>query len=339
MDNQTVKSARTTLRRAPLATAATALTLALALTACGGESLEETGSGSDTDAGSDSTETGGGDGETLVIGSADFTEATITAELYAQILADAGFDTEIQTVRGRELYAPALESGEINIVPEYLATTAEYFNRDENGPDAEPVASSDPEATRDALIELVEPRGLTVLDYGDAVNQNAFAVTEEFAEENGFTTLTHLGKSGLPIRLAAGEDCVERPFCQPGLEEVYGIDITEVDPKGVGTAQTKQSVQNGTNELALVTTTDGTLADFGLVLLEDNQNLQQADNILPVLNDATAENQEVVDVLNELTSTLTTEDLVELNRQVDAERVRAVDAARDYLVDKGLIDG
>ncbi|NJP68206.1 ABC transporter substrate-binding protein [Streptomyces spiramenti] len=337
MDTQTVKSARTTLRRAPLATAATALTLALALTACGGESLEESGSGSDTDTGSDSTDTDGGD--SLVIGSADFTEATITAELYAQILADAGFDTEVQTVRGRELYAPALESGEINIVPEYLATTAEYFNRDENGPDAEPVASSDPEATREALIELVEPRGLTVLDYGDAVNQNAFAVSEQFAEEHGLETLTDLGESGLAVRLAAGEDCVERPFCQPGLERVYDIDITEVDPKGVGTAQTKQSIQNRTNELALVTTTDGTLADFGLVLLEDDQNLQQADNILPVLNTETAENQEVVDILNELTSTLTTDDLVELNRQVDAERVRAVDAAREYLVDKGLIDG
>ncbi|WP_103502573.1 MULTISPECIES: ABC transporter substrate-binding protein [Streptomyces] len=338
MDTQTVKSTRTTIRRAPFATAAAAVTLALALTACGGDSLEESDPGSDT-----GSETGSGDGDgdrgSLIVGSADFTEATITAELYAQILADAGYDTSITTVRGRELYEPALESGEIDIVPEYLATMTEFLNRDENGPDAEAVASSDADETRDALVELAEPRGLKVLDVGDAVNQNAFAVSEEFADEHGLSTLTDLGESGLPVTLAAGEDCVERPFCQPGLEDVYGIDITEVDPKGVGTAQTKQSVQNGTNELALVTTTDGTLPDFGLVLLDDDQNLQQADNILPVVNADSAGDDEIAEVLNKLTATLTTEDLVELNRQVDAERVRAADAARDYLVDKGLIDG
>lgn len=327
-------SDRARITRRTQVLAATAAALALTLTACGGDDPLAEGDGGGGNGGD-----GGGSAGSLVIGGANFTEATITAELYSQVLREAGYDTSITTVDGRELYAPELQSGGIDIVPEYAATMAEYLNRDENGPDADPVASSDAAETVAALTELAEPRGLKVLDVGEAVNQNAFAVSEEFAAEHGLTTLSDLGESGLPVSLAAGEDCPERPFCQIGLENVYGVDITEVDPRGVGTAQAKQSVQDGTNDLVLVTTTDGSLPDFGLVLLEDDQNLQQADNILPVVNAETAGDDGVAEALNQLTATLTTEDLIELNRQVDSERVKAADAARDYLVDRGLISG
>ncbi|WP_052847157.1 ABC transporter substrate-binding protein [Streptomyces avicenniae] len=311
--------------------------LSLTLGACGGgDSLEEEGSGGS----GGSTEPGEGGGESggsLTIGGANFTEATIMAELYAQVLADAGYDTDIATVEGRELYEPELESGGIDIVPEYAATLAEFLNAQVNGPDAEPVATSDADETVAALRELAEPRGLTVLDAGEAVDQNAFAVSQEFAEENDLQTLTDLGESGLPIRLAAGDECPERYFCEPGLEEVYGIDITEIDPRGVGTVQSKQAVADGEDQLALVTTTDATLEDFGLVLLEDDQNLQLADNLLPVLNTESAGDPEIAAALDELTATLTTEDLIELNRQVDSERRQAEEVAREYLEEKGLV--
>nr|WP_234347981.1 ABC transporter substrate-binding protein [Streptomyces specialis] len=301
--------------------------LSLSLAACGGDDLEEKGG---------SGEEGGGG--SLTIGGAGFTEATIMTQLYAQILEDAGYSTTIETVEGRELYWPELESGGIDIVPEYAATAAEFLNAQVNGADAEPVASSDVEATVTALRELAEPRGLTVLDAGEAVDQNAFAVTEEFADEHDLTTLTDLGESGLPIRLAAGEDCPERPFCQPGLEETYGIDITEVDPQGVGTVQGKQAVQNGDDDMALVVTTDATLKDFDLVLLEDDKNLQLADNLLPVLNTGSASDEGIATALNRLTAELTTDDLIELNRQVDSERRQAEDVARDYLEEHGLLE-
>lgn len=320
-----IKTARSgrRARRAILA-AGSVVTLTLALAACGGDSLEE------------DNDTAGGQ-SALVIGGAGFTEASIMAELYAAVLDDAGFETSITTVEGRELYEPELERGSIDIVPEYAATMAEFLNKKVHGPEAETVASNDINATVEALRELAEPLGLRVLEAGDAVNQNAFAVTEEFAAEHGLTTLTDLGESGLPVKLAAGEDCPERPFCQPGLENVYGIDISEIDPKGVGTTQAKQAVQNGTDDMVLVTTTDATLSEFGLVLLEDDQNLQQADNLLPVVNADSAGDEEIASALTQLTRALTTEDLIELNRQVDSERLKAADVARDYLQDKHLI--
>ncbi|RBM22095.1 ABC transporter substrate-binding protein [Streptomyces sp. PT12] len=326
-------TARTPRSRTALLAIGAATALALSLTACGGDTLEEEGNGGGSGEGE---ERGGG---SLTIGGANFTEATIMTELYAQILADAGYDTTITSTDGRELYAPELESGAIDVVPEYAATLTEYLNAQVNGPEAEPVATSDIDETLAALRELAEPRGLTVLDAGEAVDQNAFAVRADFAAEHGLETLSDLGESGLPVRLAAGEDCPERPFCQPGLEETYGIDIEALDPLGVGTVQSKQAVADGDDDLALVTTTDATLEDFGLVLLEDDQRLQLADNLLPVLNTESAGDPEIAETLGRLTETLTTEDLTELNRQVDSERRKADEVARDYLVEQGLIDG
>ncbi|NWF27022.1 ABC transporter substrate-binding protein [Streptomyces sp. PKU-EA00015] len=304
------------------------------LAACGGESLEQE---------KDSAASAGGSGEkgTLVVGAAAFTESKVLAELYAQLLADAGYETSVTTVKNRELYEPSLEKGEIDVVPEYAATVAEFLNAKVNGPKApqeKPVASSDVGATVAALTALAEPRGLKVLDAGEAVDQNAFAVSREFAEKNKLKTLSDLGKSKLKVKIAAGDECEVRPFCAPGLKKTYGIDVAGVDPKGVGTPQAKQAVKDGEDQLVLTTTTDATLEGFGLVLLEDDKKLQNADNVLPLVNARDAGDKEIAEVLGDLTEVLTTADLAELNRTVDAERAKPEDAAKGYLLSKGLIE-
>ena len=97
---------------------------------------------------------------------------------------------------------------------------------------------------------------------------------------------------------------------QAGLEKTYGIDITALDPKGVGTPQSKQAVKDGTDQLVLTTTTDATLDTFGLVLLKDDKKLQNADNVLPVVNAKSAGDKEIETALGKLTQALTTEDLI-----------------------------
>ncbi|WP_217227588.1 ABC transporter substrate-binding protein [Streptomyces anulatus] len=306
--------------------------LAGALAACGGDSLEKEKGGSGSSA---------GDGKkgSLVVGSASFTESKVLAELYAQILGDAGYSTSITTVKNRELYEPSLEKGEIDVVPEYAATIAEFLNAKVNGAkeaQAAPVASGDAAATVAALEKLAGPLGLKVLPAGKAVDQNAFAVSKEFAEKNNLTTLSDLGKSKIKVKIAAGDECEVRPFCAPGLKKTYGIDVTGIDPKGVGTPQSKQAVRDGKVQLVLTTTTDAVLD--GLVFLEDDKKLQNADNVLPVLNAADAGAPEIAEALGKITSTLTTEDLAELNRKVDAERAKPADVAKEYLESKGLIE-
>ncbi|MGW7352360.1 ABC transporter substrate-binding protein [Streptomyces sp. NPDC054784] len=308
--------------------------LALTLAGCGGDSLE-----SKDDEGSSGGDSGGSK-KSLTIGSAGFTESKIMANLYAKVLSDAGFDTDIKTLSNRELYAPALEKGQIDVVPEYAATLAEFLNAKVNGADAateKPIASSDVDKTVAALTKLAEPRGLKVLDSGEAVDQNAFAVTEKFAKENKLKSLTDLGKAGVEVKVAAGEECAERPFCRPGLEKKYGIDVTGIDPKGVGTVQSKQAVKDGTDQMVLTTTTDGTLKDFGLVVLEDDKKLQNADNVLPVVNAKDAGGADVAEALNKVTGALTTQDLVEMNRSVDSQREKPEDVAEEFLESKKLI--
>ncbi|MFF5455771.1 ABC transporter substrate-binding protein [Streptomyces sp. NPDC012950] len=306
--------------------------LTAALAACGGDSLEDgrkSGSGSS-----------GGSKGSLVVGAAAFTEAKVLAELYAQSLRDAGYAVSITTVKNRELYEPSLEKGEIDVVPEYAATIAEFLNAKVNGPKApeeKPVASGDAAATVEALRKLAEPRGLKVLAVGEAVDQNAFAVSREFAEKNKLKTLSDLGASKIKVKIAAGDECAVRPFCAPGLKKTYGIDVAGVDPKGVGTPQAKQAVKDGVDQLVLTTTTDATIENYGLVFLADDKKLQNADNVLPVVNAEDAGSPEIAAALDKITKVLTTADLAELNRKVDAERAKPEDVAKDYLTAKGLL--
>ncbi|WP_186781719.1 ABC transporter substrate-binding protein [Streptomyces sp. CBG9] len=304
-----------------------ALLLTLLAACAGGPSLEDQGE----------VTAPPGDSSRLTVGSAGFTESDLLAQMYALLLRRAGYETELITVANRELYEPALESGRVDVVPEYAATFADWLNAKENGPDAEPVGSPDLATTMKALRRLAAPRGLTVLDPGKAVDQNAFAVTREFAAEHTLRTLSDLGASGLPVRLAAGDECVSRPYCRPGLEKTYGIDVTAVDPKGVGTTQAKRAVQSGQDQMVLTTTTDATLDAFGLVLLEDDKKLQNADAVVPVVNRARAGSERVARALDALAPVLTTADLAGLNRQVDSWRRLPEDVARAYLEEKGLL--
>ncbi|KUL64505.1 ABC transporter substrate-binding protein [Streptomyces albidoflavus] len=304
-----------------------ALLLTLLAACAGGPSLEDQGE----------VTAPPGDSSRLTVGSAGFTESDLLAQMYALLLRRAGYETELITVANRELYEPALEGGRVDVVPEYAATFADWLNAKENGPDAEPVGSPDLATTMKALRRLAAPRGLTVLDPGKAVDQNAFAVTREFAAEHSLRTLSDLGASGLPVRLAAGDECVSRPYCRPGLEKTYGIDVTAVDPKGVGTTQAKRAVQSGQDQMVLTTTTDATLDAFGLVLLEDDKKLQNADAVVPVVNRARAGSERVARALDALAPVLTTADLAGLNRQVDSWRRLPEDVARAYLEEKGLL--
>ncbi|BCK70085.1 hypothetical protein Srufu_040380 [Streptomyces libani subsp. rufus] len=278
-----------------------------------------------------------GDSHELTIGSAGFTESELLAQMYAALLDHAGYRTHVVTVGNRELYEPALEVGQIDVVPEYAATFADWLNAKNKGSKAAPVASPDIETTMAALRRLAGPRGLTVLPAGRAVDQNAFAVSADYARKHHLKTLSDLGRAKLPVRLAAGDECVQRPFCAPGLKKRYGINITTIDPKGVGTTPAKQAVQNGQDQMVLTTSTDATLDRFGLVLLTDDKKLQNADYVLPVVNRARAGGAGPAAALNRLHKVLTTADLAYLNEQVDSWRRLPADVARNYLKSKGLL--
>ena len=213
---------------------------------------------SDNDLGSGVT---GGSGP-IVVGAADFSESQVLANVYADALKAAGFDATVQTVGNRELYLPALERGEIQAFPEYLATVTDIINASVNGADADPVASSSAEDTLAALAPLAQQVGLVFGEPAEATDQNAFAVTQEFADNLGVTTLSELAEAcgDGSLTLGGPGECPTRPQCQLGLEETYGLTFAGFSEYDAGGPLTKAAIQQGDVSMGLVFSSDGALA-------------------------------------------------------------------------------
>ncbi len=298
-----------------------ALAVGLTVAACGSDSSEES-AGSAT------------------VGSADFGEARIIAEMYAQVLEADGYEvTRKLGVGSREVYIKAMENGEIDLVPEYLGTLTEFFNTQVNGSDAAetaPLASSDPDQTMDNLQPLAQQQGFTVTSYSAAVDQNAFAVTRETAEANDFVNTSDLASANGTLVLGGPPECPERPFCLPGLEDVYGLTFKEFRPLDAGGPNTKGALVDGTIDVGLVFSSDGAVVANDFVILVDDKRLQKADNIVGLARTDSAD-ETVLAAMDSVNQVLTTEDLQELNKRFDVDKESADALAEEYLTDKNLI--
>lgn len=295
--------------------------------------LALTGTAACSDGGS-ADEDNGAKGK-ITIGAFNFSESEIVANLYADLLEKAGYETEVKSLGAREVVQPALEKGDLQLVPEYLGTFTEFLNVDENGADAPAKASGDVEATLAAARALAEPRGLAVLTPAAAQDQNAFAVTQKFATDNNLTTLSDLANYDGDVTLGGGPECPERPFCQPGLEKTYGLEFAGF----TSFAQfplIKQALVDGDIQLGLVFSSEASIATNDLVVLEDDKNLQTVDNLTPVVN-ADSNSDALSDALQPLVEALTTDELISLNNQVDNERKTPANAAEEWLKSKNLI--
>jgi osmoprotectant transport system substrate-binding protein len=281
---------------------------------------------------------GGSSGGKVVIVGQKFTEADIMTQLYKALLDDAGFSTSVKNLGARDIYLDPLSKGDVQISADYLSSMTEALNRKANGDDAAKVASSDEQATLDELNKLAAPDGLTALEPAKAQDANAFAVTKAFAEKNNLTTLSDLGASGLSVKLGGNSDCPQRADCQKGLEDTYGIKVSGFEPTGFGSQATKDDLVKGVTQIGSVGTTDATLDSLGLVILTDDKHLQNAENLVPIVNsDWLKDHEDAKTALDKLSAVLTTEDLTTLIGKVDLDREKAADVAKSYLKDKGLI--
>jgi osmoprotectant transport system substrate-binding protein len=200
----------------------------------------------------------GGSGK-LVVGGANFSESLTLANVYAEALSGAGFDASVKTVESREVYEPALEKGDLDVFPEYVGTLTEFLNKKVNGANAAAKASSDLDATMTALTALAGKRGLTVYTPAAADDRNAFAVTKKFALDNHLTKLSDLKTVKTPLILGGPAECPTRPFCKLGLEKTYGITFASFKSLDAAGPLTKQALKDGTIQVGLVLSSDGSL--------------------------------------------------------------------------------
>ncbi len=270
------------------------LALALVTSACGGQPGPS----------------GSADKGTIAVASFDSSESLTLANIYAQALQAQGYKTPFKRNLGqRDVVEPALERGEIDLYPGYAASELEFVNKGKRE------ASPDPQATVAKLRTYLEPQKIKVLEPALAVNENAFAVTQKTANKNNLTKLSDLVPVAKQLTLGGPPDCPTQPGCAKGLKEKYGIEFKAFKPfDGRGSPLLKTALERGDVDVALIWSTDAAIAVKSFVVLNDDKHLQNADNVVPLIR-ASAANDEVVKLLNRISAKLTTEGLIDLNRQ------------------------
>ncbi len=272
------------------------------------------------------------DGTTIVIGSANFTESELIAEIYAQALEAKGFSVDRKfNVGTRDVYAPALEAGELHLVPEYVGSALTYLGGE---------ASSDVEATTDALRAAWAPKGLSVLEPAPAQDKNGFVVTKTTADSLGAANVSDLTAGNGSLILGGPPECPDRAFCLIGLQETYGLTFATFRPLDTGGSLTVTALKEGEIDVGLLFTTDGVIAAEGFVLLNDDKGLQPAESVVPVIATSIVEEygDEIETVLNAVSAKLTTEGLTEMNRLVGYVGDDPVQVATNWLKDVGLVE-
>jgi osmoprotectant transport system substrate-binding protein len=268
---------------------------------------------------------------TIVVGvSGAFAENQIVAEMYAQVLERAGYTIERQLdLRSREISQNALESGQIDLKPEYLSSLLLFVD-----PNAE--ASSDSGDVGARLRGLLEPRGITLLEPAPAQDTNQFVANAATAERFELTTMTSLARVANQLTLGAPPECPQRHFCLPGLKSTYGIVFDDFEPLDVGGPQTVAALTNDEVQIGLLFSTDPSIQANGFVPLVDDRHLQNAENLTPVIRSDKLD-PEVRRSLDEFSARLSSNDVTTLVRRVAIDGEDIASVARAYLVANDLV--
>lgn len=304
--------------RSPIRVAIVLMVIALVASACGGAS-----------------NTGGAAKPAVRVGSTNFYEQGILGELYAQILENSGYTVERKFNLGnREIVEPALESGQIDVDAEYLATLLTFVDKSAK-------ASTDPKDTQKSLQNALSAKKLTVLDYAAATDQNGFVVTKDTQSKYNLKKLSDIASGSAQGQLVLGgpAECPSRPFCKVGLEGTYGIKFKDFKPLDAGGPLTVAALDGKQIDLGLLFTSDPGIVAKGFVLLEDDKHLQLSDNIAPVVRDdlLAKDDGTIKKLLNSISAKLSQDELNGMNKQVSVDKKDPKDVARDWLKKQGLI--
>jgi osmoprotectant transport system substrate-binding protein len=271
--------------------------------------------------------------DAITIGSFDFDESELLAEIYAVALENAGFEVKRMFRLGpREIVQPALADGLIEFVPEYSGTALQFLslNRSEPTPDVE--------GTHAALSRALAGTPLVALAPAPAQDANAFVVSRRISDRfGGLDAISDLEEMAPTLTLGGPPECPTRPFCLRGLEEVYDLRFDHFLALDTGGPITRQALRDGHADVALLFTTDPGLESSDLVVLADDRRLQPAENVTPLVHREVLNRwgTELEQVVNAVSSQMTTADLRGLNAQV-AEGLKVSTVARRWFLSEGI---
>lgn len=290
---------------------------AIALAACGGDPT----SGGDDDAPSD----------TIVVGSANFPENQIIAEIYAQALNanDVKVETNLD-IGAREAYVKALQDGSIDVIPEYSGNLLLYFDDNSTATDTDDITDA---------LESALPDDLTILEPASAENKDSLNVTPEFASDNNLSSIGDLAELD-DLTLAANPEFRKRAYGLPGLKKVYDVDISDDDFHPIndgGGEATLSELLDGKVDVADIYSTTPSILEHKLVTLEDPKHLFAAQNVVPLMRSDKV-NDDVKETLNAVSDKLSTADLLELNsKNQGKDKMEPRDLAQEWLKSHDLL--
>ena len=298
---------------------------ALLLAACGTNNNPLGTTSSAAPSGSGSSAPGGS--AAIVVGSADFTESKVLAEIYSQALKAKGLQSSTKLgIGSREVYIKALQDQSISVVPEYTGNLLLYFDANATATTAEEVEKALPDAL---------PSGLKVLKSSPAVDQDVYVVTKAYSEQNQITSLADLKKVASNAVLGGPPELEKRAYGPQGLEKVYGAKFKEFKPYAKYPPKIADLDANKI-QVATFFTTDSVISEKGYIELKDPNSLILPQNVLPLVRADVSDNATAVSALEAVQSALTTEDLITLDKKVDTDHQDPDQVAGDWLKSKGL---
>ena len=310
------------MNRRSLLGLALAGSLTAALTACGG--------GEDPLAATETSTGAATDTAAVIVGSANFPESELLAEMYAQVLEKSGVEVQRKfNIGAREVYLKALQDGSIDLLPEYNGALLAALS-DGGAPEG----VSAPEDVLGALKEVL-PEGTEVLEQSAAEDKDTLSVTAETASKYSLKTIEDLAPVAGELVCGAGPEFQERYQGLVGLKELYGVQFKEFRPLDAGGPLTVGALADGTIQVGNIFSTDSAITTNGFVVLEDTKQLFLAENILPLIR-SEKNTPEITEALDGLSAKLTTENLTKFLAQVQVDKKSSAAVATAFLTELGL---
>ena len=268
--------------------------------------------------------------ETVVVGSADFTESQILGEIYTQALDAKGVEVEHQpNIGAREAYMKALEGDNpsINVMPEYLGYLLEYY--DPNIPD-----TSVPAVTRQLGRAL--PQELETLQVSQATDEDAIVVTQETARRYDLKTIGDLAPVADQLVAGGSPEFRTRRAGLAGMRDVYGVEFKDFKTLDAGGSLSEKALLSNQIQVSDFFTTQSVIEENNWVILDDPKDIILPGNVVPVIRDDVPDRETVEETLNAVSEALTTEKLTQMVKSVDEDKEPIDNVAEEFVQQEGL---
>ena len=269
------------------------------------------------------------------IGSDDFYESKLVAEMYAQVLEADGYKvTRNLGIGARQVRQPALEQGQIDLSPEYVGSGLGYYDK------AAP--TGDGPTNREALANVLKPKGISVFAISPGEDTNAAVVRKDTADQYSLAKMSDLAAVQGDLKWGLPPDCDANPLCKDALES-YGITYPPAQRESLAacSAPIAEALDSKGIDLAWLCSTQPAIAQFGFVALEDDKNTQPAENMTALVRDdylaKVGDAKAFQALLDKVTALLTTETLTELGVQVAVDQKSEADVAKAFLTENALL--